>query len=313
MNTPLPSWDLYRTFEAVLRTGSLSGAARTLGLTQPSIARHIDALEQAIGRDLFVRSQRGLTPTAAALELKPYAELLASTSTALLRTAEGHAGKIAGTVRVSASEVVSAEHLPAMLSRLRQAHPALAFEISASNSVDDLLQRQADIAVRMVQPTQQSLIARKVPPIPLGLHAHADYLARRGTPHTLRDLAKHDMIGFDTETPAIRAFAEQFPTFTRASFALRIDNDVAQLAAIRAGFGIGICQVPVATRAPELVRVLADAFAINLSVWIVMHEDLRTSPRCSVVFDALVAEFSTLHVPIAQSAPATFREPCTTD
>jgi DNA-binding transcriptional LysR family regulator len=256
MNTPLPSWDLYRTFEAVLRTGSLSGAARTLGLTQPSIARHIDALEQAIGRDLFVRSQRGLTPTAAALELKPYAELLASTSTALLRTAEGHAGKIAGTVRVSASEVVSAEHLPAMLSRLRQAHPALAFEISASNSVDDLLQRQADIAVRMVQPTQQSLIARKVPPIPLGLHAHADYLARRGTPHTLRDLAKHDMIGFDTETPAIRAFAEQFPTFTRASFALRIDNDVAQLAAIRAGFGIGICQVPVATRAPELVRVL---------------------------------------------------------
>lgn len=87
-----PSWDLYRTLDAVLRTGSLSGAARLLPLTQPSISRHIDALEEAVARDLFVRTQRGLTPTAAALELRPYAELLASTSAALLRTAAGSAG-----------------------------------------------------------------------------------------------------------------------------------------------------------------------------------------------------------------------------
>jgi DNA-binding transcriptional LysR family regulator len=289
-----PSWDLFRTFEAVLRTGSLSGAARALGLTQPSVSRHIDALEQAIGRDLFIRSQRGLIPTEAALELRPYAEMLASTAAALLRTAESGAGRIGGTVRISASEIVSAEHLPAMLARLRALHPALAFELSASNAVDDLLQRQADIAVRMVQPTQQSLIARKVPPIPLGLHAHPDYLKRRGIPATLNDLAGHDIIGFDTETPAIRAFAERFPAFSRAAFALRIDSDVAQLAAIRAGFGIGICQVPVAARDPILVRVLADCFAIDLNVWIVMHEDLRTSARCRAVFDALVSEFTSL-------------------
>lgn len=286
-----PSWDLYRTFDAVLRTGSLSGAARSLGLTQPSVARHIDALEQAIGRDLFVRSQRGLTPTAAAIELRPYAALLASTTAALLRTADGGAGAVAGTVRISASEVVSAEHLPAMLGRLRQRHPALTFELSASNSVDDLLQRQADIAVRMVQPTQQSLIARKVASIPIGLHAHADYLARRGTPSTLADLADHDLIGFDTETPAIRAVAERFPELNRAAFALRVDSDVAQLAALRAGFGIGICQVPVAARDSHIVRVLPDGFAIDLAVWIVMHEDLGNSPRCRAVFDALVAEF----------------------
>jgi DNA-binding transcriptional LysR family regulator len=289
-----PSWDLYRTFEAVLRTGSLSGAARALGLTQPSVSRHIDALEQAIGRELFVRSQRGLTPTEAAVELKPYADAIASTSAALLRTAAGSAGAIAGTVRISASEVVSAEHLPAMLARLRQRHPALAFEISASNMVDDLLQRQADIAVRMTQPVQQSLIARKMPSIPIGLHAHADYLARRGTPSALRNIADHDIIGFDTETPAIRAFVESFPDIRRSAFALRIDSDVAQLAAIRAGFGIGICQVPIAKRHPQLVRVLPDAFAIDLPVWIVMHEDLRSSPRCRTVFDALVSEFASL-------------------
>jgi DNA-binding transcriptional LysR family regulator len=289
-----PSWDLYRTFEAVLRTGSLSGAARALGLTQASVSRHIDALERAIGRELFVRSQRGLTPTEAAVELKPYADAIASTSAALLRTAAGSAGAIAGTVRISASEVVSAEHLPAMLARLRQRHPALAFEISASNMVDDLLQRQADIAVRMTQPVQQSLIARKMPSIPIGLHAHADYLARRGTPSTLGDIADYDIIGFDTETPAIRAFVESFPDIRRSAFALRIDSDVAQLAAIRAGFGIGICQVPIAKRHPQLVRVLPDAFAIDLPVWIVMHEDLRSSPRCRTVFDALVSEFASL-------------------
>lgn len=287
-----PSWDLYRTFEAVLRTGSLSSAARTLGLTQPSVSRHIDALEKAIGRDLFVRSQRGLTPTAAALELKPYAEALAATSAALLRTAAGSAGAIGGTVRISASEVVGAELLPAMLARLRQRHPMLSFEISASNMVDDLLQRQADIAVRMVQPVQQSLIARKMPAISIGLHARVDYLDRQGIPTTLQDLAEHDLIGLDTETPAIRSFVEQFPAIRRSAFALRIDSDVAQLAAIRAGFGIGICQVPIALRDPQLVRVLPEAFAIDLPVWIVMHEDLSTSARCRTVFDALVAEFA---------------------
>lgn len=289
-----PSWDLYRTFGAVLRTGSLSGAARTLGLTQPSVSRHIDALEHAIGRDLFVRSQRGLTPTAAALELKPYADALAATSAALLRTAAGSAGAIGGTVRISASEVVSAEHLPAMLARLRLRHPALTFEISASNTVDDLLQRQADIAVRMTQPVQQSLIARKMAPIPVGLYAHADYLARRGSPASVGDLADYDLIGFDTETPAIRAFVERFPELQRSAFALRVDSDVAQLAAIRAGFGIGICQVPIAERNANLVRVLPNAFTIDLPVWIVMHEDLSTSPRCRTVFDALVNEFGSL-------------------
>lgn len=288
----MPSWDLYRTFDAVLREGSLSGAARALGLTQPSVARHIDALEAAIGSDLFFRSQRGLAPTEAALELKPYADLLAATSAALLRTASGRAGEISGVVRISASEVVGVEHLPPILARLRRRHPALAIELSLSNALDDLLQRKADIAVRMTQPTQQALIARKVDPIPLGLHAHAEYLSRRGVPATLGDLAAHDVIGHDVETPAIRAIAARFPALDRTAYALRTNSDIAQLAAIRAGFGIGICQVPVAARDPNLVRVLADAFAIDLEVWIVMHEDLRTSARCRAVFDALVSAFA---------------------
>lgn len=289
-----PHWDLYRTFAAVLREGSLSGAARALGLTQPSVARHIDALEQAVGTDLFLRSQRGLSPTDAALELKPYAELLASTTAALLRTAQGREGDISGTVRISASEVVGTVHLPPILARLRRRYPALAIELVLSNALDDLLQRKADIAIRMVPPVQQALVARRIGSIPIGLHARRDYLARRGVPATMADLREHDLIGHDTDTPSIRAVAAHYPMLGRAALALRVDNDVAQLAAIRAGFGIGICQVPIAAADPELVRVLADAFHIDLEVWVAMHEDLRSSARCRAVFDALVSELGPL-------------------
>ena len=285
---PLPSWDVYRTFEAVLREGSLSGAARALELTQPSVARHIDALAKAIGVALFVRTPRGLSPTDAALELKPFAELLASTSAALLRTAEGRLGEVRGTVRISASEVVGIEHLPAILTRLRQRHPALTIELSLSNALDDLLQRKADIAIRMVRPEQKALVAKRIGFIQVGLHAHRDYLARRGVPASLDDLRDHDLIGYDSETPAIRAIAQHYPALDRGAFALRVDSDVAQLSAIRAGFGIGICQVPIAASESDLVRVLPRAFTVNLETWIAMHEDLRSSARCRAVFDALV-------------------------
>lgn len=283
-----PDWDLYRTFGAVLRTGSLSGAARALGLTQPSVARHIDALEEALGTDLFVRTQRGLSPTDAALELKPHVELLSATTASLVRVASARAGEVAGAVRISASEMVGAVHLPPILARLRRRHPQLAIELVLSNALDDLLQRKADIAVRMVRPAQQALVSRRLGTLSLGLHAHRDYLERRGTPADLAGLARHDLIGYDVETPAIRAIREAYPVLDRAGFALRVDSDVAQLAAIRAGMGIGVCQVPLAAREPDLVRILAAEFEVPLEVWVVMHENLRASARFRAAFEALV-------------------------
>lgn len=287
-----PSWDWYRTFGAVLQQGSLSGAARALGLTQPSIARHIDALEAMLGKALFLRTPRGLSPTDAALELKPYADLLASTSAAFLRTADARSGEISGTVRVSASEVVGVEHLPSVLVVLRERYPNLTIELSLSNAIDDLLQRKADIAIRMVQPEQQSLVTKRVGAFRVGLHAHRRYLERRGAPPTMEQLGDHDLIGFDVETPAIRAFAQHFPALNRAAFALRVDSDVAQLSAIRAGFGIGICQVSIAACDSHLVRILPEAFNIDLETWVVMHEDLRSSARCRAVFDVLAQQLS---------------------
>jgi len=147
MNTG-PSWDLYRTFAAVMRDGSLSAAARSLGIAQPSVSRHIDELERALGTTLFVRSQRGFSPTDRALALLPYAEDLIATSAALLRAASASPDEISGVVRISASEIVAVEHLPPIIAALRRTHPGIAVELAPSNALDDLLARRADIAVR---------------------------------------------------------------------------------------------------------------------------------------------------------------------
>jgi DNA-binding transcriptional LysR family regulator len=262
-----PDWALYRTLLAVIDEGSLSGAARRLALTQPTVARHVDALEANLGADLFVRSQRGL-----------------------LRTASGAPGAVEGTVRISASEVVGVEYMPRILARLRREHPALAIELALTDRVDDLLGRAVDIAVRMTEPTQGALLARRLPPVELGFHAHADYLARVGEPE---DLGRYDVIGYDAETPALRAMAIRLAPLDRQGFALRTDSNLAQFAMIRAGLGIGICQIAVARRDPALVRILPE-ITLPLPLWIVMHEDLKTSARYRVVFDALVEGLSRL-------------------
>ena len=287
MKRPEPSWDLYRTFLAVLEEGSVSGAARRLGLTQSTVSRHVGGLEEAIGRELFVRSQRGLFATEAALELEPYARTLAATAAAMLRAASGPPAAVAGTVRVTASEVVGVELLPPILASLREQHPELGIELVLSNAVDNLLRRDADVAVRMVAPAQEALVMRKLGSITLGFHAHRRYLDRHGLPQSLEDLDRHSVIGFVRATAAIRDMLRRASGVERLPRALRTDSDLAQLAAIRAGFGIGVCQVALAKRDPDLVRVLPKAFDLKLGAWIVMHEDLRSTPRCRAVFDGL--------------------------
>ncbi len=282
-----PNWDLYRSFLAVLEAGSLSAAARELGLAQPTLGRHIDALEAALGYALFVRSQHGYLPTEAALQLNPYAQSLAALASAFLRAASGKDDEPRGTVRVTASEIVACELLPPILADLHQRYPGLQIELAVTNRAQDLLRREADIAVRMLRPAQEALVARRVGAIELGLHAHRDYLARRGTPATLTELRTHALIGYDHENAFIRSIKHHLGDLTRSMFALRTDSDLAHLAAIRAGFGIGICQVGLAARAPELVRVLPDTFSFALDTWVAMHEDLRDSKRCAVVFSAV--------------------------
>ncbi|MGE8146210.1 LysR family transcriptional regulator [Pseudomonas frederiksbergensis] len=281
-------WELYRSFLAVLTHGSLSAAARALGITQPTVGRHVAELEASFKQTLFTRSRTGLMPTEAALTLRSYAEAMHSNAAALERAMAGQGQTTGGTVRITASEVIAVEVLPPALARLRQAHPQLTIELVATNRVQDLLQREADIAVRMTAPKQEQLIARSVGNVKIGLHAQADYLHQFGTPQGPADLARHTLIGFDTETPFLRAASKRVPGWSREGFSLRSDSDLAQLSLIRAGAGIGFCQSAIARRDARLVQVLPEHFTFQLDAWVTMHEDLRNSPRCKVVFDALV-------------------------
>jgi len=287
MNAHDPDWSLYRSFLAVLHEKSLSAAARALHLTQPTLARHIDALEAAMGFELFTRSQQGLVPTEAALELAPYTETLKANAAAILRSASGLGKSVKGTVRISASEIVGAEILPPLLAGLRRKYPALEFELVLSNAVDNILRRDADIAVRMIEPVQEALVVKKLGAVRLGLHAHKDYLAHAGVPARFNDLNAYSLIGFDQETPAIRAIRSRIPGAEVLNFSFRADSDIAQLRAIKAGFGIGICQVGVAKHDPDLTRLFPDEFDVHLGVWLAMHENQRATPRCRVVFDGL--------------------------
>lgn len=281
-------WELYRSFLGVLNHGSLSAAARALGVAQPTIGRHVAALEKSLGLALFTRSQTGFLPTEAGQSLRVYAESLQSTVAALERAAASQGSGISGSVRVTASDVIGVEVLPPIIARLCGRHPGLAVELALTDRVQDLVRREADIAVRMMRPRQELLVARRVGQIVVGLHAHQKYLSRRGTPKTVADLANHALIGFDETTAFIREAGKKFSVWRREAFSMRTDSSLAQLALIRSGAGIGVCQTAIARRDEQIVRILPKQFALPLETWITMHQDLRNSPRCRVAFDALV-------------------------
>ncbi|PVM88587.1 LysR family transcriptional regulator [Caulobacter endophyticus] len=286
-------WEQQRAFLSVLREGSLSGAARMLGTAQPTVRRRIEDLERHLGVALFTRSPTGLTPTALARELAAPAEAMAAAAAAFARTASAEAGAAAGVVRITASEVIGMEVLPPILARISKAHPALVFELALTNLAEDLLRREADIAVRMIRPVQEALVAKRVGTIALGLHGHKDLLDAWGRPASLAEAKALPLVGFETPTAGVRAIkAASGVDLGPEDFAFRADSDLAQLAAIRAGLGVGFCQLGLAARDPSLERVVPD-LAIGLETFVVTHEDLRDVRRIRIVFDALVEGLTT--------------------
>jgi DNA-binding transcriptional LysR family regulator len=287
-----PHWDELRTFLEVMRDGSLSGAGRRLGIAQPTVGRHIDALEAALGLPLFARSPRGLAPTEAAANLVPHVEAMAAASAALARAAAGEASAEQGVVRVTASEIVGCEVLPAIFAAFRAKSPGVAIELALTNRNEDLSRRDADIAVRMVRPTQSGLVARRIGEACIALYAHRDYLGRFGTPTSLDELRRHRLIGFDRDDRTFRSLGSLAGQISRESFGFRCDSDLAQLAALRAGVGIGGCQVNIARRSPELTPVMPNEIAFTLEVWLVMHEDMKATPRVRSLFEHLAAKLT---------------------
>jgi DNA-binding transcriptional LysR family regulator len=281
-----PDWSLYRAFLAVMTEGSLSAAARALGLTQPTLGRQVAELERALGVALFTRSPQGLKPTDAALDLRPHAPAMAWAASALVRAASGAGDTARGVVRITASEIIGAEVLPRVLADFRPLHPGVAVELSLDNQQQDLLRGAADIAVRMVRPSQDALVARRLADTHLGLYAHRRYVEAYGAPATLDDLRDHAVVGFDKGTPFLRGLVQRVP-LPPQGFAFRADSDLAQLAAIRAGFGIGFIQHGIARRDPDLVPLCPGQLGFDLPLWLVMHEDLRATLRMRTMFDHL--------------------------
>ena len=285
-NADAPGWDELRAVQAVLAHGSLSGAARALASSQPTLGRHIAALEQRWGVALFIRSKTGLKPTEAALALAPLADAMAAQALAMGRVAEGwRSAQLHATVRLTASDMMGHAVLPPLLARLQDEHPGIRIELSLSNRVQDLIGREVDVAVRMHQPHQPALLAQRVADRPVGLFAHRRYLAAHGVPHTEADLLEHRLIGHDREGPPALA-PEHAAIWQRARFALRCADEAAQWALVRAGAGIGAGHVALAAAQPDLQRVLPQV-ELSLPVWLCMHEDLRHSAAHLAVFRAL--------------------------
>ncbi len=255
-------------------------------------AHHLDALEQRIGAVLFTRPSQGLIPTDHARALHDHVRAMEHASRAFLRAASSQSGGIEGTVRLSVADVVGLEVLPAMLATLRAKHPALRVEIELSNVEVDIGKQEADVAVRMRAPAQDTLIARKVGEIPLGLFAHRNYVALRGQPLTLDELADHDLIGPDRSIGDQRMAEAMLPSAAMARFMIRTDSHPGQVAAARAGLGIAVMQHPLGRADSNLVHVLPDFLFGTLPVWMVAHRDMRHDPRVRATLDHLAVSFA---------------------
>ncbi len=286
MERPVPDWTLWRSFLATVETGSLSAAAAPVRSTQPTLSRHIHELEQELGLALFRRVPRGLEPTETALGLIDDARRMGEAAHALSLKAAGQTENVAGTVRLAASVVMSNLVLPAMVTDLRAAEPDIQVEIVASDEAQNLLRRDADLAIRMFDPTQNALIARKLGETPIGLFGAARYLERRGRPRVLAELLDHDVIGFDRGEAILKGYAAHGFAVPREQFPLRVDDQLVYWHLLCAGAGLGFAQRLIAEPA-GLERLDIGMFAPVLPVWLVLHEDLRAQPRVRRVADFL--------------------------
>lgn len=296
LDPPGPAWPWLRSFVAVLESGSLTAAAARLHTTQPTVGRHIRALERQLGETLFDRRPGGLVPTARATGLYERAAAAEQAVTGLaLSLQRGTAGseraaQLAGVVRVTTSVIFAVELLPALMAPLLEQHAQLQIELTASDELRNLLRREADVAVRFVRPTQAEVVAMRVGELPIGLFAHRSYLERHGVPRRTSALADHTIVSSEDPQLFVQAAARQGVAIAAESVRLRCDSLLAQIAALRAGVGIGACQVWLAERHPELVRVLPRLVVGQLPVWVAAHDDLHRSRRIRTVFDHLVQQ-----------------------
>jgi DNA-binding transcriptional LysR family regulator len=280
------NWSALKDFLAVAEHGTLSEAARRLGVSQPTLTRRMAALEESLGAELFQRGPRGLTLTDTGDALLEPVRQMQAGAQAVELVAEGRDLSLAGLVRLTATEGLAVDWLPAELLAFRRLHPQIDVEVIAQNTTLNLLRREADIAIRLGRPRQVDLVARRVGDLVLGLYASRDYVAQRGAPATVADLLGHDAVAFDEAEGYTGAGSWLEEKLYGAHVGFRANTLSAQRAAIRAGFGIGGQARFIAERDPELVRVLPEV-DIRFEIWLVTHPGLRHNARIRALYDFL--------------------------
>ncbi|HEX3140714.1 MAG TPA: LysR family transcriptional regulator [Rhizobacter sp.] len=280
-------WALVKSFLAVLDAGSVMGAARRLQAQQPTLSRHIAELETQLGVPLFERTGRGVVPTAAGLAVADAARRMNEGAEQLSRTLARSREATTGTVRITTSDVAATWLLPPVMAALRQAEPGIQIELVASNALANLLRREADIAVRMVRPTQSSLVVRKLGEVGICAAAHESYLRRAGTPRKPEDLAQHTLIGYDTDATIEQGFAKLGLPMQRAQFALRTDNQIVYSELVAAGAGVGFVAAYTLPCLPGVRPLLPMLKIPPLPCWLAVHREIRGNPVVRRVYDFL--------------------------
>jgi DNA-binding transcriptional LysR family regulator len=280
-------WNQLKAFLETAETGSLSAAARKLGLTQPTLSRQVAAIEQHMGVTLFERVGKSMVLTPTGMDLLEHARAMGAAADALGLAATGRSQAVGGVVSVSASDAVAAMLLPPLVKKLHEQEPGIAVEVIPSNALSDLLRREADIAVRHVKPEQPELIARFIREATAHFYASEAWVKTHGHPRSAEDAAHLPFVGSDRQGQYLGYLRMHGLNLSEANFSCYADHTVAHWALVQQGLGIGAMMEEIARDTPGMVRVLDDLPPIRFPVWLVTHRELRTSRRIRVVFEAL--------------------------
>jgi DNA-binding transcriptional LysR family regulator len=282
-------WSHLQSFVAVAEHNSLSAAARATGGSQPTMGRHIGALETELAVRLFDRTAGGLQLTPTGMELLTHARRMSAAATGLELAASSRSTSLGGTIRITASEIVATYVLPDILTALHAQEPEIAIELVATNRSENLLQREADIAIRMYRPTQADVYTRKVTDLHLGMYAAHEYVEKRGAPESVEDFSEHDVIGYDRSDQIIQGFRDAGLDVDRDFFSFRCDDQVVCWRMVVAGFGIGFNQLEIGEAEPAVQRLLREFDLPSIPIWLTAHAELKTSLRVRRVYDFLAA------------------------
>lgn len=281
-------WNQVRAFLATVEEGSLSAAARELGLTQPTLGRQVAGLEDRLGVTLFERGGRSLVLTPAGRQLVEHVRRMAEAATDVSLVASGQSTSVEGVVRITATEMYAANVLPPFAASLRRDHPGIVIEIVATNDVSNLRQREADIAIRNTDPKDPELIARRIMTERGGLFATSGLIAKYGPFKTLKDLAQAPFIGFGTETAGyLSALQAKGLPISESNFVSGSESHLVHWALARKGLGIGGNGLVLGDGFADMHRVSDGLLTFEFPVWLVAPSELRTNPRVRIVYDRL--------------------------